>query len=149
VRLSRSSGSLSDLAGRYSIKISGTPLWDPAIGSPFAILAEPDLLDKLPRATGRATVVTGSVAAPFVRRALEACGFTGNVIACGKEIACLITKKDLVALDCTDLEDTVVIPGRAFVHDQDAARILSATDAPAPWYGAPNVSRLTARRARG
>jgi NifB/MoaA-like Fe-S oxidoreductase len=71
-------------------------------------------------------VVTGSVAAPFVRQALEACGFTGNVVASTKEIACLITKRDLETLDCADLEDTVVIPGRAFVHDLDAARILSA-----------------------
>jgi NifB/MoaA-like Fe-S oxidoreductase len=38
---------VSNLSNRYTMKISGTPLWDPAIGSPFAIRNEPDLLDKL------------------------------------------------------------------------------------------------------
>ncbi|KQC06170.1 MAG: methanogenesis-associated radical SAM protein, partial [Methanolinea sp. SDB] len=52
---------VTGLAGRHRMKISGTPLWDPDIGSPFAILREPQLLDKLPRITRKASVITGSV----------------------------------------------------------------------------------------
>ncbi len=44
-----------------------------------------------------------------------------------------VTKKDLEALDCTDLEDTVVI-GQGIVHDQ-VRPILSRDDAPAPCTG--------------
>ncbi len=65
---------ISDLNQRFSIKISGTPLWDPDIGSPFAILAEPDLISKLPRVQRRATVISGSIAAPYINKVLDSCG---------------------------------------------------------------------------
>jgi NifB/MoaA-like Fe-S oxidoreductase len=42
-----------------------------------------------------------------------------------KEIACLITESDLEEIVISDLEDLVIIPGRAFVHDREAGRILS------------------------
>ncbi len=117
---------VTDLAGRFTMKISGTPLWDPEIGSPFAILQEADLLALLPRAAGRATVVTGSISAPCVRQVLDARGFSGRVLPVRKEIACLITRDDLKEIDLTDLEETVILPGRAFVHIREAEEILSA-----------------------
>ena len=117
---------VADLAGRFSMKISGTPLGDPSIGSPFALRNEPDLLDKLPRMQRSATVITGSIAAPAIRAILDACGGGTRVIGTEKEIACLITADDLRALDLWELDDLVIIPGRAFVHDRDAERILSA-----------------------
>lgn len=40
---------VTDINERYNLRINGTPLWDPTLGSPFAILNEPDLLEKLPR----------------------------------------------------------------------------------------------------
>lgn len=116
---------VTDLSKRFSMKISGTPLWDPSIGSPFAILMHPDLIRKLPRVTRRASVVTGSVAAPFIRKVLDCCGNRVPVIAVDKEIACLITAADLESIDPSLLERTVVVPGRAFVHDREAAAILS------------------------
>ena len=117
---------VTDLSGRFSMKISGTPLWDPGIGSPFAIRNEPDLLDKLPLIQRSATVITGSIAAPAIRAILDARGDGARVIGTEKEIACLITADDLRALDLGELDDLVIIPGRAFVHDHDAERILSA-----------------------
>jgi methanogenesis marker radical SAM protein len=117
---------VADLAGRFSMKISGTPLWDPGIGSPFAIRNEPDLIDKLPLIQRSATVITGSIAAPAIRAILDARGDGARVIGTEKEIACLITADDLRALDLGELDDLVIIPGRAFVHDHDAERILSA-----------------------
>jgi methanogenesis marker radical SAM protein len=117
---------VAGLSSKYRMKISGTPLWDPDIGSPFAILDEPELLKKLPEVTGRATVITGSVAAPYIEKILSARGSPGQVIAVEKEIACLITADDLKILDLSRLEDTVIIPGRAFIHDPEATTILSA-----------------------
>ncbi|MDD1674435.1 MAG: methyl coenzyme M reductase-arginine methyltransferase Mmp10 [Methanomicrobiales archaeon] len=117
---------VSDLASRYSLRITGTPLWDPAIGSPFAILQELDLLDRLPRIAGDTRVLTGTVAAPFLRRIIALCGGSEDqVITAGKEIACLITADDLSAIDPVVFTPGVVIPGRAFVHEGEAAEIIS------------------------
>lgn len=116
---------VSDLASRFKMKISGTPLWDPAIGSPFAIRNEPELLDKLPALFRTATVITGSLAAPAIQAVLDTRGGGVNVVATEKEIACLITLDDLERLDLTEIEDLVIIPGRAFVHDREAEKVLS------------------------
>ncbi len=113
---------VTDLQSTYKMKISGTPLWDPEIGSPFAILGEPDLLSKLPRLVCRCSLISGRIAAPFIQKILDACGGTVRVIGVEKEIACLITGEDLKGIDPADLEQLVIIPGRAFVHDREAAK---------------------------
>jgi NifB/MoaA-like Fe-S oxidoreductase len=107
------------------MKISGTPLWDPEIGSPFAIRHEPALIKKLPQVQRRASVITGSVAAPFIDAVLFACGAAIPTVPMKKEIACLITIDDLKELDLRLLEQTVIIPGRAFVHDAEAHEVFS------------------------
>jgi methanogenesis marker radical SAM protein len=112
------------LNDRFSLKVSGTPLWDPEIGSPFAILKEPDLLSKLPRVQKRATVISGAIAAPFIEKILSACGSGVPVLAMEKEIACLITLDDLRSIDIDGLEPAVILPGRAFVHIRDAEKVL-------------------------
>ena len=90
---------ISDLNKKFTMKISGTPLWDPDIGSPFALLSEPDLIAKLPRVQRRATVISGSIATPFIEKILAACGSQVPVMPVAKEIACLITIDDLKELD--------------------------------------------------
>jgi len=117
---------VTELSAQFRMRISGTPLGDPGLGSPFAILQEPDLLATLPRVQRRATVITGAVAAPFVRRVLDACGDGSGVVAVEKEIADLITIDDLKALDPADLEQAVILPGRAFVHEPEAQEVLRA-----------------------
>jgi len=116
---------VTDLAGQFSFKISGTPLWDPAIGSPFAIRNDPDLLGKLPLLDRSATVISGSIAAPAIQAILDARGGGVRVVPVEKEIACLITRDDLLELDLSDIDDPVIIPGRAFVHDREAVQIFS------------------------
>jgi methanogenesis marker radical SAM protein len=116
---------VTEFSRRYAMKISGTPLWDPMAGSPFAILEESELLEKLPRLTGSASIVSGKIAAPYIRRILDACGETVHVAGVEKEIACLITREDLEDLNPADLKKLVVLPGRAFVHDREAHTILS------------------------
>jgi methanogenesis marker radical SAM protein len=115
-----------DLNQRFTLKISGTPLWDPDIGSPFAICNEPDLMKNLPRIQRRATVISGSIAAPFIEKVLVSCGSKVPVIPLNKEIACLITIDDLRELKLPALEHVVIIPGRAFVHDAEAQDVLSS-----------------------
>lgn len=109
-----------------NLRISGTPLYDPMFDSPFAIRNDDELLSKLPRVTRKATVITGSVAEPYVSEILEKCGAPkGTVVSVDKEIACLITADDLKKLDKSALADTVIIPGRAFVFLPEAEEILS------------------------
>ena len=115
-----------DLNSRYSLKISGTPMGDPTIGSPFAILDEPDLMDKLPRVRKKASLISGGIAARYVQDVLDTCGNKSWVHGVKKEIACLITLEDLKELDCSQLEKVVIIPGRAFVHERQAEEVLSA-----------------------
>ncbi|MFA4823957.1 MAG: methyl coenzyme M reductase-arginine methyltransferase Mmp10 [Methanoregula sp.] len=116
---------VADLSVKFDMKISGTPLWDPDIGSPFAIISEPDLIQKLPRVNRRASVISGSVAAPYIEKILSACGAEVPVIPVSKEIACLITADDLQKVDISALERAVIIPGRAFVFDPEAQEILA------------------------
>jgi NifB/MoaA-like Fe-S oxidoreductase len=117
---------VSEAAARFpSLRLSATPLYDPAFDSPFAIRNEPELLGHLPRITGRVSVVTGSIAAPYIAEILGACGAPeGMVVPVDKEISCLITIDDLKKLDPSMLEETVIIPGRAFVHDPEAEHLL-------------------------
>jgi len=116
---------ITGLQGKYSMKISGTPLWDPEIGSPFAILQEPGLLKKLPRINRHASVISGSIAAPYIEQVLRICGSSDPVIAVKKEIACLITADDLQELNLANLHNTVIIPGRAFVHETELQDLIS------------------------
>jgi NifB/MoaA-like Fe-S oxidoreductase len=48
------------------------------------------------------------------------------VVAVEKEIADLITIDDLKALDPADLEQAVILPGRAFVFEPEAQEVLRA-----------------------
>jgi methanogenesis marker radical SAM protein len=116
---------VSDLNKKFRMKISGTPLWDPDIGSPFVLLNETGLLEKLPKVQKNASVISGSVASPFLQKVLSSCGSQVPVIPVKKEIACLITIDDIRALDPRSLEQTVIIPGRAFVHDTELHEVIS------------------------
>ncbi|MCX6694458.1 MAG: methyl coenzyme M reductase-arginine methyltransferase Mmp10 [Methanomicrobiales archaeon] len=140
---------VTSLNVQYDLKVSGTPLWDPTTRSPFAILQEPDLLAKLPRLSRKASVVTGSVAAPYLAAVLDALGGTATVVPVDKEIACLITLDDLSGTDPSGLEDLVVIPGRAFVHDTEAARVLSRDGHPRTLMRGPDTLTADAETSMG
>jgi len=134
---------------RCRMKVSGTPLWDPSIGSPFAILNEPDLLARLPRLARRATVISGSIAASYIQRVLDACGGTATVVGVKKEIACLITIEDLVTLTGDLPDDPIIIPGRAFVHDKEAEEVLSCGDAQRELVRGPDCLTADAETSMG
>jgi methanogenesis marker radical SAM protein len=114
-----------DISSLTTMRVSGTPLCDPDLGSPFVLLEEPALIEKLPEITKKAAVITGSVAAPFINSILSWRGTGAEVIPVYKEIADLITIEDLRNLDLSCLPETVIIPGRAFVHLTEAEELLS------------------------
>jgi len=111
-------------AAHPNLRISGTPLEDPLLDSPFAIRNVPEALEKLPPITAEATILTGKAAAPRLFEIFEKLGGTVNVIAVEKDIACLITADDLRKLNQSEIKDTVFIPGRCFVHEKEIREIL-------------------------
>lgn len=113
----------------YNFRVSGTPLCDPTTGGPFAIARDENeiFLQFIKEVTGEATIITSKIAAPFIEKIFKKINADSvNVIGVNKEIACLITKEDLEDIDLSDVQESVILPGRAFVHLLDAEEILSA-----------------------
>ena len=113
----------------YKFRVSGTPLCDPETGGPFAIAKDENeiFLQFIKPVTGEATLITSKIAEPFISKIFNKLEVDSvNVVAVEKEIACLITKEDLEKLDLSEIKEAVIIPGRSFVHQLDAERILSA-----------------------
>jgi len=112
-------------AAHPNLRISATPLFDPAFDSPFALRSRKDLTDHLPRVEKNTSVITGSIAAPYIAEILEQCGGSkSQVVSVDKEIACLITIDDLKQIQPGILTQNVIIPGRAFVFLPEAEEIL-------------------------
>jgi len=115
---------VSSINDDYKLRVTGTPLWDPEIGSPFYVASNPEA--HLPRTEKRATVITGAVAGPYLRSIFQRIAPNVNVVSTEKEIACLITLDDIQKLNLADMNETVIIPGRAMVHDKAATAALRA-----------------------
>ena len=111
-------------AAHPNLRISGTPLEDPLLDSPFAIRNVPEALEKLPKINMEATIITSKTAADRLSDIFSKLGGTVNVIAAEKDIACLITADDFRKLDQTEIKETVLIPGRCFVHEKEIKEIL-------------------------
>lgn len=111
-------------AAKYNIRITGTPLEDPLISCPFAIRNEPDCLAKLPEITKKATIITSMAAQSRLREIFEKLGGQVNVVPVEKDIGCLITIEDFRNLDLSNLEETIIIPGRTLAHDNEIKEAL-------------------------
>ncbi len=116
---------VDDINSKFEFRVTGTPLYDPEIGSPFAIRNEPEALSKLPKVTKEVTIITSEVAAPLLKEIFDKLGGLVNVVPVKKDIGCLITIEDIKALDLSKVKETVLFPGRAFVYDPEIKKILS------------------------
>lgn len=120
---------VEDINKEYNIRVTGTPVCDPETGTPFALGSSKNeiYLQFIQKITGEATIITSKIAAPYIEEIFNKLDTNDvNVVATNKDIACLITKEDLEELDLSDVKKTAIIPGRAFVHQNDAEKILSA-----------------------
>jgi methanogenesis marker radical SAM protein len=117
---------VDEIHSRFKFRVTGTPLYDPETGAPFAIRSEPDLRSLLPEVTKEATIITGEVAAPLLKEIFDDLGGLVNIVPVKKDIGCLITIDDIKGLDLSVLKETVLFPGRAFVHDPEIKKIISA-----------------------
>ncbi|MDD6285268.1 methyl coenzyme M reductase-arginine methyltransferase Mmp10 [Methanosphaera sp. Vir-13MRS] len=117
-----------DTAREYNLRVTGTPVCDPETDAPYAISKDKnkEYLDILTKIRAEATIITSKISAPYIEKILtnlEATDYV-NVIGTEQEIACLITEEDLRAIDLNEVKDTVIIPGRCFVHDLRAEEIF-------------------------
>jgi len=110
---------------KYSFRVAGTPLWDPVTKSPFALAHHKDAIRRLPPLRKRATVITSSVAGPLLSAIFAELGDLVNVVAVDKDIGCLITIQDLLALDLSKVQETVILPGRTMAFDPEIRKVLS------------------------
>ncbi len=113
----------------FNLRVTGTPVCDPENDTPFAISKDKnrEYLDILSEVTSEATILTSKVSAPFIEKIIKNIGAEDlvNVVAADQDIGCLITHEDLEKIDLTDLTETVLLPGRAYVHNKRAQEILS------------------------
>lgn len=119
---------VDEINKEYSLRVTGTPLGDPTINAPFIISKEcnEEYLQFLKEVTGEATIVTSKIAAPFISAVFKKIGAnTVNVIGTNKDIACLMTREDFESIDLSNVKDSVIIPGRSFVHDKVVEDIFS------------------------
>jgi methanogenesis marker radical SAM protein len=120
---------VKDINSEFSFRVTGTPVCDPQTNAPFAIAKEGNevYLQFIQEVTGEATIISSKIAAPYIANIFEKIEAEDvNVVATEKDIACLITKEDLEAIDLSEIKKSVIIPGRSFVHQIDAERIFSS-----------------------
>lgn len=110
---------------KFSFRVAGTPLWDPESGAPFAIARKKEELSRLPEVKKTATLITSSVAKPLLKTIFDELGDKVNVVSVNKDIGCLITLDDLEALDLSEIEETVILPGRTMACDTDIKNVFS------------------------
>src|SRR5690606_9228360 len=80
--------------------------------------------NRLPAIERSATIITSSVAYPFLSTIFEEIGEDVNVVAVNKEIGNLITLEDFNFLDLGNIKERVLIPGMVLAHDQEIRRAL-------------------------
>ncbi|HOT06179.1 MAG: Radical SAM superfamily protein [Methanosaeta sp. PtaB.Bin039] len=116
---------VADINNSYHFRVTGTPLWDPETGAPFALARRKDMLPRLPEIRRSATVITSLVAAPLLREIFSSLTDRVNVLATGKDVGCLMTIEDLQGLDLSSVKRTAIVPGRMLAHDREIRQALS------------------------
>ncbi|MDM7934328.1 MAG: methyl coenzyme M reductase-arginine methyltransferase Mmp10 [Methanothrix sp.] len=116
---------VTQTAERHSFRVTGTPLWDPGTGAPFALARSREEIRRLPPVRRGATLITSSIAGPLLSAIFSEHTDLVNVVSVKKDVGCLITLEDLEDLDLSEVKGTVVIPGRTLAHDREISRLLS------------------------
>ncbi|MDR0912075.1 MAG: methyl coenzyme M reductase-arginine methyltransferase Mmp10 [Methanobrevibacter sp.] len=120
---------VKEIDKEFNLRVTGTPISDPETGAPFAIAKDGNeiYLQFIQEITGEATIISSKIAGKYIANIFEKLETDNvNVISTKKDIACLMTKEDLEDIDLSEVKDTVLIPGRSFIHQIDAEKIFSA-----------------------
>jgi methanogenesis marker radical SAM protein len=114
-------------AEQHRFRVTGTPLWDPLTGAPFALARRPDVISRLPPLRRGASIITSRAAAPLLRSIFSQMesGDKVSILPVEKDIGCLITIQDFSGLDLEQVMGTVIIPGRTMAHEKEIKSILT------------------------
>ncbi|MDD2835021.1 MAG: methyl coenzyme M reductase-arginine methyltransferase Mmp10 [Methanothrix sp.] len=115
---------VTELAAKHRLRVTGTPLWDPLTGAPFALARHPEMVSALSPLRRSATIITSVVARPLLTAIFSQMGEKVNVVAVNKDVGCLITIEDFMNLDLAAVKDTVIIPGRTLAHEKEIKKAL-------------------------
>jgi len=115
---------VTQTAAGHRLRVTGTPLWDPLTGAPFALARHQERIASLPPLRRSATVITSIVALPLLRAIFKQMGEKVNVIGVNKDVGCLITIEDFMNLDLNEVKDTVIIPGRTLAYEKEIKKAL-------------------------
>jgi methanogenesis marker radical SAM protein len=115
---------VTQTAAGHRLRVTGTPLWDPLTGAPFALARHPERISSLPPLRRSATVITSSVALPLMKTIFQQMGEKVNVVGVDKDVGCLITIEDFMNLDLNEVKDTVIIPGRTLAYEKEIKKAL-------------------------
>ena len=107
------------------LRVTGTPLWDPVTGAPFALARHPEKVASLPEQRRGASIITSRTALPLLKEIFKNRSDKVNVVGLEKDIGCLITIEDFQNLDLGQVKDTVIIPGRTLAHEKEIKKALS------------------------
>jgi methanogenesis marker radical SAM protein len=116
---------VTEISENYDLRITGTPLWDPETGAPFALASNQEALARLPAIRRGATIITSTIAQPMLSAIFQKLGLSVNVLSVNKDIGCLITLEDFLSIDLALVKDTVIIPGRTLAHEKEIKKALS------------------------
>jgi len=115
---------VTETAKKHRLRVTGTPLWDPLTGAPFALARHPERISSLPPLRRSATVITSSVAQPLLTAIFKQMGEKVNVVAVNKDVGCLITIEDFMNLDLKEDRDKVILPGRTLAYEKEIKKAL-------------------------
>ena len=115
---------VTDTAKGHRLRVTGTPLWDPVTGAPFALARHPEMVASLPEQRRGASIITSRAALPMLRQIFKDRADKVNVVGLDKDIGCLITIDDFQNLDLAAVKDTVIIPGRTMAHEKEIKKAL-------------------------
>ena len=116
---------VTQTAKGHRLRVTGTPLWDPLTGAPFALARHPEKIALLPALRRSATLVTSKAALPLLSAIFRQMGEKVNVVGVNKDVGCLITIEDFTDLDLSEVRETVIIPGRTLAHEKEIKKALS------------------------
>lgn len=112
------------ISDEFPFKVVGTPFTDPETrGAPYMLTKSENkpYLNNLPDVTSSATIITSNLSFKPLKQIFEIIAPDKvNIVAVEKEIGDLITLEDIDTVDLSQLEDKVIIPGGALVHEKDA-----------------------------
>ena len=117
------------VSDEFSFKVLSFPFYDNKKDFPFAISKNKNksYLKELPPVKSEATILTSKLAGAFIKKIFSKIDDKNlvNIISLDKEVADLITKEDLEAVDPSQLKQKIIIPRGALVHDKQAEKTLS------------------------